>query len=401
MTETSAMSEDQALNIMSTPRSVDIEVTSRCNLRCRYCYYYDNTTVEYRDLSTEEWLQFFDELGRCAVMDVTLQGGEPFIRRDLSQLIEGICRNRMRFSILSNGTLIDDAIVAFLADTGRCDFVQVSVDGSCPETHDACRGEGSFVAAIQGIHTLQRHNVPVAVRVTIHRHNVHDLEAITHLLLKDLGLGGFSTNSAGYLGSCRQNAEEVMLTTQERQEAMETLLHLSEQYDGRISAQAGPLTDGKMWQRMEEARSHDAPSFPDGGYLTACGCHNSKINIRADGAITPCSMLPHMELGRINTDSLMELWQHHPALNQLRQRHTTPLTKFEFCSGCPYIPYCTGNCPGLAYTMIGQVDHPSPDACLRRYLAEGGRLPREERGLRPFEARKLEEQELCSFEDRG
>jgi SynChlorMet cassette radical SAM/SPASM protein ScmE len=367
--------EQSALKVMRTPRSVDIEITSRCNLRCRYCYYYDNPTVEYRDLSTEEWLQFFDELGRCAVMDVTLQGGEPFIRKDLPQLIEGILLNRMRFAILSNGTLIDDAVAAFLADTGRCDSVQVSVDGSGPETHDACRGKGSFEGAIRGIRALQRHNVPVAVRVTIHRHNVHDLEAIARLLLEDLGLGGFSTNSAGYLGTCRQNAEEVMLTTQERQEAMETLLNLSERYDGRISAQAGPLAEGEMWQRMEEARVEGASPFSDGGYLTACGCHNSKINVRADGVITPCSMLPHMELGRINKDSLMEIWHAHPALNQLRQRYTIPLTEFEFCANCPYIPYCTGNCPGLAYTIMGLVDHPSPDACLRRYLSEGGRLP--------------------------
>jgi SynChlorMet cassette radical SAM/SPASM protein ScmE len=375
MTEESRMTGQSTLQVMRTPRSVDIEITSRCNLRCRYCYYFDNPTVEYRDLSTGEWLQFFDELGRCAVMDVTLQGGEPFIRKDLPQLIEGIVRNRMRFNLLSNGTLIDDAIAAFLAETSRCDSVQVSVDGSGPETHDACRGEGSFVAAIQGIHTLQRHNVPVAVRVTIHRHNVHDLEAIAHLLLEDLGLGGFSTNSAGYLGTCRQNAVEVMLTNQERQEAMETLLNLSDRYDGRISAQAGPLAEGEMWQRMEEARASGETPFPDGGFLTACGCHNSKINVRADGVITPCSMLPHIELGRINNSSLVEIWHSHPDLNRLRLRHTIPLTEFEFCADCPYIPYCTGNCPGLAYTLTGQVDHPSPDACLRRYLAEGGRLP--------------------------
>jgi SynChlorMet cassette radical SAM/SPASM protein ScmE len=375
MTAESTNTTQPVLQVMRTPRSVDVEITSHCNLRCRYCYYYDNPAVEYRDLHADEWLQFFDELGGCAVMDVTLQGGEPFIRKDLPQLIEGICRNRMRFSILSNGTLIDDAIAAFLADTGRCDSVQVSVDGSGPETHDSCRGEGSFTAAIQGIHTLQRHDVPVAVRVTIHHHNVHDLDAIAHLILGDLGLGGFSTNSASYFGSCRQNADEVMLTTQDRQVVMETLLRLSEQYNGCIAAQAGPLAEGQMWRRMEEARMKDAPPFPDGGYLTACGCHNSKINVRADGVITPCSMLPHMELGRMNQDSLTEIWQRHPDLNLLRQRHTIPLTAFEFCNGCPYIPYCTGNCPGLAYTLIGQVDHPSPDACLRRYLAEGGRLP--------------------------
>jgi SynChlorMet cassette radical SAM/SPASM protein ScmE len=375
---------------MRTPRSVDIEITSRCNLRCRYCYYFDNPTVEYRDLSIEEWLQFYDELGQCSVMDVTLQGGEPFIRKDLPQLIEGICRNRMRFAILSNGTLIDDAIAAFLADTGRCDYVQVSVDGSGPETHDACRGEGSFNAAIQGIHTLQRHEVPVAVRVTIHHYNVHDLDAIARLLIEELGLGGFSTNSAGYLGSCRQNAGEVMLTTQDRQEAMETLMRLVAQYDGSILAQAGPLAEVEVWREMEEAREKGAPPFPNGGYLTGCGCHNNKINVRADGVITPCSMLPHMELGHINKDSLAEIWHYHPVLNQLRRRHTIPLTEFEFCAGCPYIPYCTGNCPGLAYTMIGKIDHPSPDACLRRFFEEGGKLPTEDQSALQTQCRSKE-----------
>jgi SynChlorMet cassette radical SAM/SPASM protein ScmE len=375
MTENAPQTGQSALRVMRSPRSVDIEVTSRCNLRCRYCYYFDNTEVEYKDLPTDEWLQFFDELGRCAVMDVTLQGGEPFIRTDLPQLIEGIVRNRMRFSILSNGTLIDDAIAAFLAETGRCDSVQVSIDGSGPETHDACRGTGSFEKAMKGIRTLQRHKVPVAVRVTIHRHNVHDLEAIAHLLLEGLGLEEFSTNSAGYLGSCRQNAREVMLTTRDRQEAMETLLRLSERYEGQISAQAGPLAEGQMWNQMEEARVRGAPPFPDGGYLTACGCHNNKINVRADGVITPCGMLAHIALGRINQDSLIEIWQNHPELSRFRLRHKVPLTDFEFCAGCPYIPYCTGNCPALAYTLTGQVNHPSPDACLRRYLHEGGTIP--------------------------
>jgi hypothetical protein len=51
------------------------------------------------------------------------------------------------------------------------------------------------------------------------------------------------------------------------------------------------------------------------------------------------------------------------------------LTAFNTCTGCPYLGYCTGNYPGLAYTMKGEVHHPSPDACLRAFLAQGGRIP--------------------------
>jgi SynChlorMet cassette radical SAM/SPASM protein ScmE len=361
--------------VMRTPRSVDVEITSKCNLRCRYCYYFDNPSVTYQDLSIDEWLKFFDELGCCAVMDVTLQGGEPFIRKDLPELIEGIVRNRMRFSILSNGGLIDDKIASYIVQTNRCDSVQISVDGSCHEIHDICRGKGSFDGAIRGIRILRHHDIPTTVRVTIHHYNVDDLENIAHLLLDELGLSGFSTNSAGYLGSCTKNSKELLLTTQDREVAMKTLLHLSKKYQGRISAMAGPLAEAQRWRRMEDALSEGTPSFPNGGYLTGCGCPTNKIAVRADGAIIPCCMLAHLELGRINHDSLENVWQQSPILNGLRQRHTISLDTFDFCNGCPYIPYCTGNCPGFAYSLTGQVDHPSPDACFRRFLEDGGRLP--------------------------
>jgi MoaA/NifB/PqqE/SkfB family radical SAM enzyme len=47
---------------MRTPRTLDIEITARCNLRCRYCYFFNNSAVDYRELPADEWLKFFDEL---------------------------------------------------------------------------------------------------------------------------------------------------------------------------------------------------------------------------------------------------------------------------------------------------------------------------------------------------
>ena len=163
-----------------------------------------------------------------------------------------------------------------------------------------------FRGAIRGIRTLQRHQINVAVRVTIHRNNVHDLENIAHFLLEELGLASFSTNSAGHLGTCRLNADDLLLNMQERQVAMATLLDLAEKYPNRISATAGPLAEGRMWRRMDEAWAQNAPAFHNGGCLTGCGCPSNKISVHADGVIVPCSMLAHVELGRINQDSLMK-----------------------------------------------------------------------------------------------
>ena len=363
--------------VMKSPRNVDLEITTRCNLRCTYCSHFSSAGDVEQDLPKEEWLSFFDELGRNSVMEVCLSGGEPFSRPDLTELIDGIVRNRMRYTILSNGTLITDELSAFLASTGRCSSVQVSIDGSMPEYHDIQRGRGTFEKAVNGIRFLQNRGVPVTVRVTIHRHNVHDLEAVAKMLLEDIGLPNFSTNTASYLGTCRENAEALFLTVEDRTCAMETLLRLCRKYPGRINAAAGPLAEGRMWLEMEKARREGLEAIPGRGFLTGCGCVHSKVGVRADGVMVACCLLPHMELGRINRDDLQKVWQNHPQLVRLRERHCISLASFEFCKGCDYINYCTGNCPALAYTFCNTDEHPSPDACLRRFLESGGKLPDE------------------------
>ncbi len=101
----------------------------------------------------------------------------------------------------------------------------------------------------------------------------------------------------------------------------------------------------------------------------------TKLAVRADGTMIVCAQLPDMELGRITEDNLREVWQNHPELNRFRRRSEIPLDAFDFCRRCPYIPYCTGNCPALAYTITHDAWHPSPDACLRNFLKSGGTLP--------------------------
>ncbi|TLU83390.1 MAG: SynChlorMet cassette radical SAM/SPASM protein ScmE [Chlorobium sp.] len=358
--------------IMKTPKSVDIDITNRCNLRCKHCYYYTSTAETAYELGTEEWLKFFEELNRCAVMSINIAGGEPFIREDFRDIINGIVLNRMRFSILSNGTLITPDYASFLKNTKRCDYVQVSIDGSGDHTHKLLRGEGNFFKAVEGIQNLQNHGVPVSVRVTIFRGNVDDLEKIATYLLEDLGLPSFSTNDASYMGLCRSHTEDIQLSTENRTKAIAVILSLQQKYPGRITAQAGPLAEADRFAKIESARLLGETSLPGGGYLTACGCIFNKIAVRADGTIVPCTMLSQIELGRINLDDLTEIWQTHPTMEAMRKRNRIPLSNFSWCEGCEYINFCTGNCPALAFTSFGVIDHPSPSGCIKRFLANGG-----------------------------
>lgn len=362
--------------VIRTPRHVDIDITSRCNLRCDYCYHFSSEGDVESDLPMAEWLRFFDELGRCAVMNVTLAGGEPFVRPDLFELIDGIVRNRMRFAILSNGTLIDDERATRLAETRRCDYVQVSIDGSRAEVHDTCRGRGTFEKTVKGVRHLQEHGIRVAARVTIHHRNVHDLDNIARFLLEDLGLPGFSTNAASYLGLCREHTDTVSLTVEDRELAMHSLLELDARYGGAINAQAGPLAEARIWMDMLARQDNtEKQKPPTGGTLSSCGCSRSSLAVRADGTYVPCTLLPMIELGRINDDSLMDIWHHHPKLQRLRERGLIPLSGFEECRGCAFLASCRGGCPGITASATGDPYRPGLDVCLRRFLADGGSVP--------------------------
>ena len=100
---------------------------------------------------------------------------------------------------------------------------------------------------------------------------------------------------------------------------MESLLELNRKYNGRINAAAGPLAEAKQWRMMEQARREGREQMPDRGFLRACGGIMNKMAVRADGVMTPCTQMSHIELGRINRDDVTEVWQHHPELKRLRE----------------------------------------------------------------------------------
>ncbi|MCP3898110.1 MAG: SynChlorMet cassette radical SAM/SPASM protein ScmE [Desulfobacteraceae bacterium] len=361
--------------VMSTPRSVELEITAKCNLRCKYCSHFSSEGDVTDELSTEEWLTFFEECRKLGVMDILLSGGEPFLRKDIREIINGIVENRMRFSANSNGTFITDDFAYFLSQTNRCDHIQISIDGHCALIHESCRGENSFENAITGIENLRRYNVPIGIRVTIHQGNVEYLEEIAQFIIEELKFLGFSTNAAMYMGLMRENIDTVQLNTEQYSYAMQTLVDLNKKYNNKINATAGPLADAYYFLEMDRAFKKKAPSFQGCGKLNSCGCANSVIAVRADGVIVPCNQIDGYELGRINKDDLKEIWQNDKKLNEFRDRNKIHLSMFEKCKTCEYINYCRGGCPASVSNVKKSVFVPSTIDCFKTFLENDGKLP--------------------------
>lgn len=351
------------------PQSVDISLTGRCNLRCRYCFYNDEM-VALSDLPTDRWLTFFEELGELAVQRVTLSGGEVFTRPDLFVLLDAIIKNRMRYSLLTNGTLITEETISAFA-TGkrrlRLDSIQVSIDGSCAEVHNKSRPPDSFDRALHGLRLLQEAGFPVTVRVTVNHHNVHDLEQIAALLLDDLSLPGFSTNEAEEMGTARCYGENIVLSEEERRLACATLTALSSRYENRISAAAGPLALARHFADIETRLARGETEMSGRGTLSSCGGVFSKMAVLHDGTMVPCNLLPTLTMGVIGTTPLQKAWLHHPSINVVRQRRQIPLKSLAGCKDCDFNGFCAGGCPASVLTKFAQLNAADPAFCYRLY----------------------------------
>lgn len=358
--------------VRPAPRTVEISITGRCNLRCRYCFYADEMAA-LSDLRTERWLACFESLGRLAVQRVTLSGGEAFTRPDLFDLIDGLIANRMRYGILTNGTLLTERTIAAFEEGKRrlrLDSIQVSIDGSRAEVHDKSRPPHSFHSALRGLRLLKAAGLPVAVRVTINRHNVDDLEDLARLLIEDVGLEGFSTNEAEQMGSARCYGQDVVLTEEERRRAMEALVRLNERYGGRIGAQAGPLSRARHFAEIEGRVARGETGIPGRGTLCSCGGVFAKMAILHDGTMVPCSLLPTLTMGVVGVNPIQDAWQRHPAIDAVRRRRQIPLSALGSCAGCPYTGFCTGGCPAVAMAKYGRLNAIDPLTCYRAWAKD-------------------------------
>lgn len=358
--------------ITPTPRHVDIAITGKCNLACKYCFYADEMTSR-NDMPTEKWLDFMDELGRLGVMTVCLTGGEVFTRRDLFDIIDRLISNRMRYQLLTNGTLITEKTINQFAigkRRHRLDSIQVSIDGSTAEIHDRSR-PNSFNRAVRGLKLLKEAGFPVTARVTVNHHNLNDLRDVAKLLLDDIGMASFSTNEAFHMGAGCHVSEEIGLSSLEKLRAMQVFDELLEQYPGRITATAGPVAKRVSYAEMEYARkTGEKTSRWEMGKLTGCGCVFSRISILHDGTVVPCHVLGEARLGNIADVSIDTLWHQHPVMNALRKRREIPMKRVPGCETCEWNEYCNGSCPGIAVQATGDFNRANPEDCYRKFLFE-------------------------------
>ncbi len=312
---------------------VHITFSGRCNLECPFCLC-RRAAYRKRELTLDEWLEFIDELSALNVFQIGIWGGEPFLLPDLRSIIDRIVAGRMRFHLITNGTCVDDALLRHIAETGRCDFIQFSLDGQ-EEDHDAIRGSGVFQKALSSIRRAQELGIKVRGNSVISRKNRRNALKFAEFL-ESLDLAGYRLNLV--------NSRELELPPDYRplttKEMADMIAEFAPHFDRLPRLEpASPVK--RYYHELRNPRSdRDGYSF--------CSAPGTSLAIRPDGAILPCGAAGEDILGFANRDRMDEI-RDGVLLRKFRTRLRRGSERASArCDGCEYRFYCRKYCPGVS-----------------------------------------------------
>jgi MoaA/NifB/PqqE/SkfB family radical SAM enzyme len=163
------------------PIYVQFYITARCNLTCQQCnIIYANSDM--RECTISEIEKIADNLAEMGVAIVLLTGGEPFIRKDLPEIIYAFESRGVHVRMQTNGLAKEEQIQKVIEAGGH--DISISLDSLQPTTQDKVNGdfEGSWEEAIKTIGTFTRY-LPKegsfgSLGCVLQRDNLNDIEQV-------------------------------------------------------------------------------------------------------------------------------------------------------------------------------------------------------------------------------
>ena len=325
---------------MDRPLYAVWEITLRCDLHCAHC---GSRAGKARpgELTTAEALDLIAQLAALGVTEVTLIGGEAYLRDDWTTLLAAIRDAGMLPTLTTGGRRLDAARAQAAARAGLVN-ASVSIDGVAA-THDRLRGvAGSHAAALAALGHLRAAGVQIAANTQVNAANLDELPQI----LDQLALA-------------RVRAWQVQLTVAMGRAADRPELVIQPHDMLRLVPLVARLAT--------DARARGIELFPGNNLGTigpldralrrhgsgACGAGRATLGIEADGAIKGCPSLPTASYtgGNIRTHTLREIWEQTAPLRFARERTVDDL--WGFCRTCEHAARCLAGCNWTAHCTLG------------------------------------------------
>lgn len=335
------------------------EITLACDLACRHC---GSRAGKARpnELSTEQCLAVVRELHELGVREVTLIGGEAYMRDDWDVIAKAITDRGMNCSITTGARnltqeRLDRAVAAGVGG------ISISIDG-LEQTHDAQRGsEGAWAAAIDAARRVGASPIRLGFNTQINRLSLPELPGVAELLA-DVGGRAWQIQLTVPMGRAADRPD-LLLQPYDLLELFPLLLWIRQ----------NKLDPADIALYLSNTIGYFSPYEPllrdqgeGGGHWSSCGAGQWGLGLEADGKIKGCPSLPSNGFtgGYLGRDKLEEVVANAPELRVIRERTVDDL--WGYCRGCYYADTCKGGCSWMA-TMLFKKTGNNP-YCIHRAL---------------------------------
>lgn len=317
-----------------------IHTNNSCNLSCSHCLVSSGPDGD-RGLPAERLLAVIDEARSLGVKRFFFTGGEPFVRRDIFQLMDAALADPdAELVILTNAMLLRDRRLEELAGRDRDRLrLQISLDGSRPETNDPIRGEGSFGSTVSGIHNVVKLGFPVTITTAITSRNADDVPRVTELL-PTLGV---------------QNHHLLWLHKRGRAEALglDATPPVEKVIEVVRESRATGRRVGVTVDNTEAIRAR-INSYPNVKRDLSNACVSS-LCVYSDGMVYPSAAMadvPELACGSILERSLEDIWRGSEVAKAFRASTVEEKT---ICRTCPLKYLCGGGDIEHSYFYGGSI----------------------------------------------
>jgi len=368
------------------------EITLKCNLACSHCGSRAGQARS-QELSTEEALDLVRQLAEVGIKEVTLIGGEAFLRPDWLEIDTAINQADMRCTLTTGGYGITLETARKMKQAGIV-TVSVSVDG-LEATHDRLRGrQGSWKYAFQTMGHLRQVGIPFGCNTQINRLTAPEVPRL-YEHIREAGAKAWQIQLTVPMGNAADQAE-ILLQPYELLDLYPMLATVAQRaYQEGVQVQPGNnIGYYGPYERLLRGRGKgDEWTFWQG-----CAAGLSTLGIEADGAIKGCPSLPTAAYtgGNIRERSLHDIVASAEELRFNLGAGTPEGTAhlWGFCKTCEFAELCRGGCTWTSHVFFNR--RGNNPYCHHRALTQAQRgkrervIPKVEAPGRPFDHGEFE-----------
>jgi len=331
-------------------RTAHWSITGHCNYRCKHCYM-SAPDAKFGELSHEQIMSIVQQLIDCGVMEVSLTGGEPLVRKDFMEIVDALLAGGITITtIYSNGKLVTDHLLDELDRRGIHPEFNMSYDG-VDGWHDWLRGIPNAGKIVEDAFLrCKAKGFPTGAEMCIHNGNKHLLRETINRLA-ELGCRSLKTNPISNVGAWKEGGYGESISTHDLYQLYFDYIPYYYKDGMPLSIQLG----GFFSASPKRPEKYDVPCMkhctnPD--KTCVCGHARMVMYISAEGRALPCMALSGMDIQQefplIPEIGLAQCITDSRYMKLIDTRATEILQHNPECAKCEYAMQCLAGCRASA-----------------------------------------------------